>query len=215
MDDHDQREVARRRGPLCRFRRDQSAGGDPALSAAGGARPGVWAPMPNSSSRSGASPPAALRPPPRRRSSAAPGCSRAGPGVVRRGAIRLDAAAGPRLRRAGFFHRVAGAAGARRRRGARRRARRRARSAVAAGLCMAAIVAIKPPYGLLFVGPAAYLAARRGLGAVLAAPASTGWLLPSRSPMRASWPGDFPPMSATFCRRSPPPICRCARRCAT
>jgi hypothetical protein len=44
-----------------------------------------------------------------------------------------------------------------------------ARSAVAAGLCMAAVVAIKPPYGLLFVGPAAYLAARRGVGAALRA----------------------------------------------
>jgi hypothetical protein len=44
-----------------------------------------------------------------------------------------------------------------------------ARSAVAAGLCIAAVVAIKPPYGLLFVGPAAYLAARRGVGAALRA----------------------------------------------
>jgi hypothetical protein len=44
-----------------------------------------------------------------------------------------------------------------------------ARSAVAAGLCMAAVVAIKPPYALLFVGPAVYLAARRGLGAALRA----------------------------------------------
>jgi len=34
---------------------------------------------------------------------------------------------------------------------------------------MAAVVAIKPPYGLLFVGPAAYLAARRGVGAALRA----------------------------------------------
>ena len=44
-----------------------------------------------------------------------------------------------------------------------------ARSAVVAGLCMAAVVAVKPPYGLLFVGPAAYLAARRGVGAALRA----------------------------------------------
>jgi len=44
-----------------------------------------------------------------------------------------------------------------------------ARSIVVAGLCMAAVVAIKPPYGLLFVGPAAYLAARRGVGAALRA----------------------------------------------
>jgi hypothetical protein len=44
-----------------------------------------------------------------------------------------------------------------------------ARSTVVAGLCMAAVVAIKPPYGLLFVGPAAYLAARRGVGAALRA----------------------------------------------
>ena len=43
------------------------------------------------------------------------------------------------------------------------------RAAVVAGLCMAAVVAVKPPYGLLFVGPAAYLAARRGLGATLRA----------------------------------------------
>ena len=43
------------------------------------------------------------------------------------------------------------------------------RSVVVAGLCMAAVVAVKPPYGLLFVGPAAYLAARRGLGAALRA----------------------------------------------
>jgi hypothetical protein len=34
---------------------------------------------------------------------------------------------------------------------------------------MAAVVAVKPPYGLLFGGPAAYLAARRGLGATLRA----------------------------------------------
>ena len=44
-----------------------------------------------------------------------------------------------------------------------------ARSAFVAGLCMAAIVAVKPPYGLMFVGPAAYLAARRGFGAALRA----------------------------------------------
>jgi len=44
-----------------------------------------------------------------------------------------------------------------------------ARSAAVAGLCMAAVVAIKPPYGLLFVGPAAYLAARRGLATALRA----------------------------------------------
>ena len=44
-----------------------------------------------------------------------------------------------------------------------------ARSAVVAGLCMAAVVAVKPPYGLLFVGPAAYLAARQGVGAALRA----------------------------------------------
>jgi hypothetical protein len=43
------------------------------------------------------------------------------------------------------------------------------RSAVAAGLCMAAVVAIKPPYALLFIGPAVYLAARRGPGAALRA----------------------------------------------
>ena len=36
-----------------------------------------------------------------------------------------------------------------------------------AGLAMAAVVAIKPPYGLLFVGPLLYLAARRGVGAAL------------------------------------------------
>ena len=41
---------------------------------------------------------------------------------------------------------------------------------IASGLCMAAVVAVKPPYGLIFVGPAAYLAARRGLGAALRAP---------------------------------------------
>ena len=41
------------------------------------------------------------------------------------------------------------------------------RSAVVAGLCMAAVVAIKPPYGLLFVGPAAYVAVRQGVGAAL------------------------------------------------
>ena len=34
---------------------------------------------------------------------------------------------------------------------------------------MAAVVAVKPPYGLLFVGPAAYLAARRGVGAAVRA----------------------------------------------
>jgi hypothetical protein len=44
-----------------------------------------------------------------------------------------------------------------------------ARWAVVAGLCLAAVVAVKPPYGLLFVGPAAYLAARQGLGAALRA----------------------------------------------
>jgi hypothetical protein len=42
-------------------------------------------------------------------------------------------------------------------------------SAVVAGLCMAAVVAVKPPYGLLFVGPAVYLAARRGVGVALRA----------------------------------------------
>jgi hypothetical protein len=44
-----------------------------------------------------------------------------------------------------------------------------ARSIVAAGLCMAAVVATKPPYALLFVGPAAYIATRRGAGAALRA----------------------------------------------
>ena len=44
-----------------------------------------------------------------------------------------------------------------------------ARSVVVAGLCMAAAVAIKPPYGLLFVGPAIYFAACRGVGAALRA----------------------------------------------
>jgi hypothetical protein len=48
------------------------------------------------------------------------------------------------------------------------------RSVVAAGLCMAAVVAIKPPYALLFVGPAVYLAARQGVG--LALRASEYWL---------------------------------------
>ena len=43
------------------------------------------------------------------------------------------------------------------------------RSAVLAGLAMAAVVAVKAPYGLLFVGPAAYLATRRGLAAALSA----------------------------------------------
>ena len=38
-----------------------------------------------------------------------------------------------------------------------------------AGLAMAAVVAIKPPYGLLFVGPFIDLAARRGVGTALRA----------------------------------------------
>ena len=41
---------------------------------------------------------------------------------------------------------------------------------VASGLCMAAVVAVKPPYALLFVGPAAYLVARQGFAAALRAP---------------------------------------------
>jgi len=44
-----------------------------------------------------------------------------------------------------------------------------ARSVVAAGPYMATVVAIKPPYALQFVGPAAYLAARQGVGAALRA----------------------------------------------
>jgi hypothetical protein len=48
------------------------------------------------------------------------------------------------------------------------------RSVVASGLCMAAVVAIKPPYALLFVGPAGYLAARQGVG--LALRAAEYWL---------------------------------------
>ena len=57
---------------------------------------------------------------------------------------------------------------------------------------MAAIVAIKPPYGLIFATPAAYLAARRGLGAALRA--GEYWLAASRSSSSTprSSPGAFP-----------------------
>ena len=41
--------------------------------------------------------------------------------------------------------------------------------ATVAGLCMAAAVAVKPPYGLLFVGPALYVAARTGFAATFRA----------------------------------------------